>query len=80
MDRAVKIARSLTTVIQNVLKEPRINTGRHDQALENLAKIFENAIENLETQQQRNAQKLVNSNHSSQQTGHTKGACLRDAQ
>ena len=50
MDRAVKISGTLTTAIQNLLKEPTINTGRHGQALEQLAKIFYNATENLETQ------------------------------
>ena len=58
MDRAVKIAGSLTTAIQNILKEPTKNTGRYGQAVENLAKIFENATENLETQQQNSAQTL----------------------
>ena len=58
MDRAVKIAGSLTTAIQNILKEPTKNTGRHGQAVENLAKIFENATETLETQQQNSAQTL----------------------
>ena len=58
MDRAVKISRSLTTTIQNILKELIINTVRHGQALENLAKIFENATENLETQQQNSSQTL----------------------
>ena len=52
MDRAVKIAGSLTTAIQNILKEPTINTGRHVQALEKFAKIFDNATDSLETQQQ----------------------------
>ena len=56
MDRAVKIALSLATAIQNIMKEPTINTGRHGQDLENLAKIFDNATENLETQQQNSAQ------------------------
>ena len=49
MDRAVKIAGTLTTAIQNILKEPTINTGRHGQALEKIAKIFDNATENLDT-------------------------------
>ena len=56
MDRAVKIAGSLTTAIQNILKEPTINTGWHGQALEKLAKIFDNATDNLETQQHNRAQ------------------------
>ena len=56
MDRAVKIAASLTTAIQNILKKPTINTGRHGQALEKLANIFDNATDNLETQQQNRAQ------------------------
>ena len=59
MDRAVKIARSLSTAIQNILKEPTINTGRHGQALEKLAQIFDNATENLETHQQNSAQTLL---------------------
>ena len=58
MERAVNIAGSLTTAIQNILKEPTINTGLHGQALEILAKIFENATENLETKQQNSAQTL----------------------
>ena len=49
MDRAVKISGTLTTAIQNLLKEPIINTGRHGQALEQSAKMFDNATENLET-------------------------------
>ena len=58
MDRAVKITGSLTTAIQNILKEPKINTGRHGQALDKLTEIFDNATENLETQQQNSAQTL----------------------
>ena len=50
MDRAVKIAVTLTTSIQTLLKEPTINTGRYGQALEQLANTFENATENLKTQ------------------------------
>ena len=46
MDRAVKIAGSLTNAIQNILKEPTIDTGRHGQNLEKLANIFDNATEN----------------------------------
>ena len=49
MDRAVKIAETLTIAIQHILKEPTINTGRHVQALEQLAKIIDNATDNLET-------------------------------
>ena len=49
MDRAVRIAVSLTSAIQIILKEPNINTGRHGQALEKLAKIFETATDKLET-------------------------------
>ena len=56
MDRAANISGSLTTAIQNILKEPTLNTGRHGQALEKLARIFDNATENLETQQQNIAQ------------------------
>ena len=56
MDRAVKIAGPLTIAIQNILKKTTINTGRHGQALEQLAKIFDNAIENIETQVHHNAQ------------------------
>ena len=56
MDRAVKIAGTLTTAIQNLLKEPTINTGRHGQSLEQLAKIFDNATDNLETQLHHKAQ------------------------
>ena len=56
MDRAGKISGTLTTAIQNILKEPTINTGRHGQALEQLAKIFDNATDNLETQLQLKAQ------------------------
>ena len=40
----------------NILKEPTINRGRHGQALEKLAQIFDNATENLETHQQNRAQ------------------------
>ena len=58
MDRDVKIAGTLTTAIQNLLKESTINTGRHGQALEQLAKIFDNATENLETQVHHKAQTL----------------------
>ena len=36
MDRAVKIAGTLTIAIQNILKEQTINTVRHGQALEQL--------------------------------------------
>ena len=50
MDRAVKISGTLTTSIQNILKEPTINTGGHGEALEKLSKIFDNETENLETQ------------------------------
>ena len=56
MDREVKIAGTITTAIQNLLKEPTINTGRHGQALEQLAKILDNATENLETQVHHKAQ------------------------
>ena len=58
MDRAAKISGSLTTSIQNIFKEPTINTGWHGQALEKPAKIFDNATYNLETQQQNRAQTL----------------------
>ena len=57
MDRAVKISGTLTTSIQNILKEPTINTVWHGQALEQLAKIFDNTTDNLETQLQHKAQK-----------------------
>ena len=56
MDRAVKIAGTLTTAIQNILKEPTINTGRQSQALEQLEKISDNATENPETQVYHKAQ------------------------
>ena len=56
MDRAVKIVGTLTTDIQNLLKKPTINTGRHGQSLEQIAKIFDNATENLETQLHHKAQ------------------------
>ena len=56
MDRSVKIAETLITAIQNILKETTINTGRHGQALEQLAKIFDNATENLETHLHQKAQ------------------------
>ena len=56
MDRAVKITGTLTTAIQNLLKEPTINTGRNVQSLEKLANIFDNGTENLETQLQHKAQ------------------------
>ena len=56
MDRALKIVGTLTTAIQNILKETTINTVRHAQALEQLAKIFNNATDNLEIQQQNRAQ------------------------
>ena len=56
MDRATNMAGSLKTSIQNILKEPTINMGRHGQALEKLAQIFDNATENLETQQLNRAQ------------------------
>ena len=58
MDRAVKIAGTLTTAIQNLLMETTMNTGRHGQALEQLSKIFDNAAENLETQVHQKAQTL----------------------
>ena len=58
MDRSVKIAGTLTIAIQNLLKEPKINTGQHGRALEQLAKIFDNATENLETQVHHKAQTL----------------------
>ena len=48
--------RNTTTAIQNILKEPTINTVRHGQALEQSAKIFDNATENLETQLHHKAQ------------------------
>ena len=44
MDRAVRIAGSLTSAIQRILKKPNINPGRHGQALEQLAKIFETLL------------------------------------
>ena len=56
MDRAMKIAGTLTTAIQNILKEPTINTGQNGQDLENLAKIFDNATENLDTHLHHKAQ------------------------
>ena len=58
MDRTVKIAGTLTTAIKNLLNETTINTGRHGQALEQLAKIFDNATDNLETQLHHKAQIL----------------------
>ena len=58
MYRALKIAGTLTTAIQNILKEPTINMGRHGQALEQLAKIFDNAKDNLETHLQHKAHTL----------------------
>ena len=48
MDRAVRIAGSLTNAINRVLKEPNRDVGRHGQALEQLTKIFETTTENLE--------------------------------
>ena len=49
MDRAVRIAGSLTNAIKRMLKQPNEDAGRHGQALEQLAKIFETATEKLET-------------------------------
>ena len=44
---AIKIVESITTAFQNILKEPSINTGRHGQVLEKLAKIFDNKTGNF---------------------------------
>ena len=54
----MNIVGTLTTAIQNILKEPTIIKGRHGQALQQLAKIFDNAIEDLETQVHHKAQTL----------------------
>ena len=56
MDRAVRIAVSLTRAIQKILKEPSISTGQHIQALEQLTKIFETATEKLETRHEHRVQ------------------------
>ena len=48
MDRAVRIAGSLTNAIKRMLKEPNRDAGRHGQALEKLTKIFETTTEKLE--------------------------------
>ena len=74
MYRAVNIAGSLTTAIQNILKGPTINMGRHGQALKKLAKMFETATENLETQQQK-VHKPRRRQPRTPAYGHTKGAC-----
>ena len=48
MDRAVRIAGSLTNAIKRMLKDPNRDAGRHGQSLEQLTKIFETATEKLE--------------------------------
>ena len=48
MDRAVRIAGSLTNAIKRMLKYPNRYAGRHGQALEQLTKIFETTTEKLE--------------------------------
>ena len=48
MDRAVRIAGTLTNAMNIILKEPSINAGRHAKALEQLTNIFETATEKLE--------------------------------
>ena len=48
MDRAVKIAATLTQAIQAIMKMPTSNAGRHTQALERLAQIFTQTTERLE--------------------------------
>ena len=49
MDRAVKIATTLTQAIQKLIKEPTVSAGRHGPALEKLATIFAQTTTNLET-------------------------------
>ena len=48
MDRAVRIAGTLTNAIKIMLKEPSINAGRRAKALEQLTHIFETATEKIE--------------------------------
>ena len=48
MDRAVRIAGTLTNAIKRMLKEPNRDAGRHEQALEQLTNVFETATEKLE--------------------------------
>ena len=48
MDRAVRIAGSLTNEIKRMLKEPNREAGIHGKALEQLKKIFETTTEKLE--------------------------------
>ena len=48
MDRAVRIAGSLTNSIKRMLKEPNRDAGRHGKALEQLKEIFETTTEKLE--------------------------------
>ena len=49
MDKAVKIATTLTQAIQTLIKDPTVSSGRHGPALEKLADIFAQTTENLET-------------------------------
>ena len=48
IDRAVRISGTLTNTIKRMLKDPSIDAGRHEKALEQLANIFETATEKLE--------------------------------
>ena len=48
MDRAVRIAGTLTNAIQRMLKDLNRDAGRHEKALEQLTNIFDTATEKLE--------------------------------
>ena len=56
MDRAVRIAESLTNAIKRMLKEPNRDAGRHGQALEQLTKTFEKTTEKLEKRHENRTQ------------------------
>eukprot|EP00978_Attheya_sp_CCMP212_P029498 scaffold104960_cov29-Attheya_sp.AAC.1 len=48
MDRAVVIDNNLTSTLRELQKAPAPNIVRHGEALQRLAKIFENATKELE--------------------------------
>ena len=56
MDRAVRIAVTLTNAIKRILKEPSRDAGRHEKALEQLTNIFETATEKIEKRHENRTQ------------------------
>ena len=56
MNRAVRIAGTLTNAIKRMLKDPSIDAGRHEKELEQLTNIFDTATEKLEKRHENRTQ------------------------